>query len=185
MIISKYRQGNFLTMKQNATITKKLVLTALFCALIMVATLFIRIPLPFGYVNLGDGFIFLAALVLGPIWGTLAAGVGSAMADMFGYITYAPATLIIKGAMALAFWVVYQGLGKVIRAELWREIIAGAIGAILMAFGYFVFESFYLSSIALAAVGAPWNLWQGGVGVAVSVIIARILKTTKVFKQFH
>ena len=81
--------------------TKKLVLTALFTALTMVATMFIRIPLPLGYVNLGDAFVLLSVFILGPILGTVAAGVGSTIADLFGYITYAPGTLIIKTAMAI------------------------------------------------------------------------------------
>ena len=44
--------------------TKKLVLTALFMALTVVATMFIRVPLLLGYVNLGDafGFYFRARL---------------------------------------------------------------------------------------------------------------------------
>ena len=75
--------------------TKKLVITALFMALTMVATMFIRIPLPLGYVNLGDVFVLLSVFVLGPIYGTIAAGVGSGLADLFGFVKYAPGTLII------------------------------------------------------------------------------------------
>lgn len=172
-------------MKQQKITTKKLVLTAMFTALVMVATLFVRIPLANGYVNLGDGFIFVAAFVLGPFWGTLAAALGSALADTFGYIAYAPATFFIKGAMAILFWLVNHALGKIIRSDFWTTIIAGVLGAVLMAFGYFVFESFFLSSIALAAVGAPWNLLQGGVGVAVAVAILRILKATKVMERLR
>ncbi len=172
-------------MKQKKSITKKIVLTALFTALIMVATLFIRIPLPFGYVNLGDGFIFLAAFLLGPFWGTLAAGLGSATADAFGYIIYAPATLVIKSAMAFAAWLAYQALVKIIRSPFWSEIIAGVLGALVMAFGYFVFECFLLSSVELAAVGLPWNLLQGGIGIVVAAIISRVLNATKVLELFR
>lgn len=174
-----------MSMKHEKSITKKLVLTALFTALIMVATLFIRIPLPFGYVNMGDGIILFAVLALGPAWGTLAAGLGAAMADIFGYITYAPATLIIKAAMAICFWAARNGLAKIIHAPLFCDLIAGILAAILMAFGYFVFEIFLLSSVELAALGLPWNLLQGGVGVAVAIIISRILSTTKVLARIR
>ena len=88
--------------------TKKLVTTALFMALTMVATMFIRIPLPLGYVNLGDAFIFLAVFILGPVCGAIAGGVGAGLADLFGYITYAPGTLVIKAAMAIVAWLIYQ-----------------------------------------------------------------------------
>ena len=58
--------------------TKKLVATALFMALTIVATMFIRIPLPLvGYVNLGDVFIFLSVFILGPLCGALVGGVGA------------------------------------------------------------------------------------------------------------
>ena len=44
--------------------TKKLVFTALFTAFIMIFTAFVRVPLPLGYVNLGDAFVLLAVFVL-------------------------------------------------------------------------------------------------------------------------
>ena len=96
---------------QNIT-TKKLVTTALMMALTMVATMFIRIPLPLGYVNLGDVFVLLSVFILGPIYGTISTGIGSGLADLFGYISYAPGTLIIKSAMALVAWIIYQILLK-------------------------------------------------------------------------
>ena len=92
--------------------TKKLVLTALLMALTVVATMFIRIPLPMGYVNLGDAFVLLSVFMLGPIYGTIAAGVGSTLADLLGYPTYAPGTLIIKTVMALVAFVIYKLLLK-------------------------------------------------------------------------
>lgn len=70
---------------------RTLVLAALFAALACVATMVIQIPSPMnGYVNLGDCFVLLAGWVLGPVYGSLAAGIGSALADMFtGYMHYA------------------------------------------------------------------------------------------------
>ena len=81
--------------------TKNLALTALFIALCTLVTMFIRIPLPTsGYANLGDAMVLLAAWVLGPVYGALAAGLGSALADLIGYPIYAPATFIIKFLVA-------------------------------------------------------------------------------------
>ena len=83
--------------------TKKIVMAALIAALTCVATMIIKIPSPLeGYLNLGDCVVLLAGWTLSPIYGFLAAGLGSALADMFsGYVVYAPATLIIKDIMAL------------------------------------------------------------------------------------
>ena len=163
--------------------TKKLVQTALFTALTIVATLFIRIPLPLGYIHLGDGFVFLSVLLLGPIWGTVAAGIGSTLADVFGYITYAPATLIIKSAMAILFWLVYQCLLKATKKRLLAEIVAGIVGTLVMAFGYFLFETLLVATAGVAIVNVPWNLLQGAVGILLSTTIIRIMIATKTLKM--
>ena len=165
--------------------TKKLVITALFMALTMVATMFIRIPLPLGYVNLGDVFVLLSVFVLGPICGTIAAGIGSGLADLFGYITYAPGTLIIKSAMALVAWLIYTLLLKVTNKKMLAEIVGGIVGAILMACGYFLYEMLFFTTAAVAIVNAPWNLLQGGIGVALSVIIMRVLTATKALEKLN
>ena len=165
--------------------TKKLVLTALSMALTMVATLFIRIPLPLGYVNLGDVFVLLSVFILGPVYGTLAGGIGAGLADLFGYISYAPGTLIIKCAMALIAWLIYSLLLKTTNKKVLAEIVGGVVGAIVMAFGYFVYEILFFTTPAVAIVNAPWNLIQGGVGVALSVIIMRVLSATKTLDKLN
>lgn len=165
--------------------TKKLVMTALFMALTMIATMFIRIPLPLGYVNLGDVFVLLSVFVLGPICGTIAAGIGSGLADLFGYITYAPGTLIIKSAMALVAWLIYTLLLKVTNKKILAEIVGGIVGAILMACGYFLYELLFFTTAAVAIVNAPWNLLQSGIGVALSVIIMRVLTATKALEKLN
>ena len=89
-------------MKQ--TKLRTLILAAMFAALTCVATMIIHIPSPIGgYFNLGDCMVLLSAFVLGPVWGTAAGGIGSALADVIcGYFIYAPGTLVIKALMALA-----------------------------------------------------------------------------------
>ena len=165
--------------------TKKLVLTALFTALITVATMFIRIPLPYGYVNLGDAFIFLAVLILGPILGTFAAGIGSAIADTFGYITYAPGTLIIKALMAITTYLTYIILLKTTKKKIISEILAGIAGTIVMAFGYFAYESLFFISVGASIINVPYNIVQGLVGVFIAVAIMRVLTTTKVLDKIQ
>jgi uncharacterized membrane protein len=84
--------------------TKKIILTGLMMALVTVATMVFIVPVPFtsGYIHLGDSMIFLSVLILGWRYGAVAAGVGSALADLFvGYANWAPWTLCIKGIMAL------------------------------------------------------------------------------------
>ena len=154
--------------------TKRLVMTALFTTLVLIATMFIRIPIALGYVNLGDAFILLAVFILGPIYGTIAAGLGSGLADLFGYITYAPGTLIIKSLMAFLAWLVYAFLKRLTRKEMLAEIAGGIVGATVMAFGYFAYETLLFTTAAVAIVNVPWNLLQGAVGVALSVAVMRV-----------
>ena len=81
--------------KVNSNKTLRIVLTALMAAMACVATMVIKIPIPAtgGYINLGDSIVLLSGVVLGPVYGGLAAGLGSALADLRGgYGVFAPAT---------------------------------------------------------------------------------------------
>lgn len=68
--------------------TQKIVITSLLAALTCVATIIIKIPSPLkGYLNLGDCVVLLSGWTLLPVYGFLAAGLGSALADLFsGYV---------------------------------------------------------------------------------------------------
>ena len=84
--------------------TFRIVLTALMVCLIMVAILFIRVPIPFtqGYVHLGDAMVFLSVLILGWKYGALASALGGMLGDIIGgFAAWAPWTFAIKGIMAL------------------------------------------------------------------------------------
>ena len=163
----------------NKNSIKKLVFSALFTALITISTMFIRIPLPLGYVNMGDAFIFLAVFILGPLYGTLAAALGSAIADIVGYVVYAPGTLIIKTLMAVTTYYIYHGLRTLTNKNVLAEIIAGLVGSVVMALGYFLYETLFFETAAVAILNAPWNIVQGIVGIALAVAVMRVLEKTK------
>ena len=169
----------------NKLSTKKLIFTAIFMALTTISTMFIRIPLPLGYVNLGDAFVLLLVFILGPVCGTISAGVGSAFADLLGYITYAPGTLIIKTLMAIAVYFTYKLILKASKVSILSQIIAGVVATLIMAFGYFVYETIFFTTAAVAILSLPFNLLQGAVGTAVAVILARILATTKLIDKLN
>ena len=89
----------------------KIVMTAVFAALCYISTTLIQIPIPAtgGYINLGDCFVLLGAFLLGPVYGALAGGIGSALADILSsYTQYALGTFIIKAAMALCAALIYR-----------------------------------------------------------------------------
>ena len=122
---------------------KKLILAALFAALSCVATMSIRIPTPgtSGYIHPGDAIVILSGVILGPVWGFLAGGIGSALSDLIGgYFIYVPITFVIKGLVALAAGLLYQKVGKNQKSRYIAVILGGVADIILVAGGYFVCE---------------------------------------------
>lgn len=156
--------------------TKKIVLSSLLAALTCVATMIIRLPSPLdGYINLGDGVVLLCGWLLSPIYGFLAAGIGSGLADILsGYVAYAPATFVIKGAMALLAY----GIAKSLRTRT-RPLIAQLVSIItaeaVMIGGYLLFESFIYGFIP-SLVNAPVNALQGLAGLIVGLILVRVFE---------
>ena len=158
---------------------KKLVTASLLAALTCVATMIIKIPSPMkGYLNLGDCVVLLAGWILSPGYSFLAAGLGSALADIFsGYMTYAPATFVIKGLMALVACFGYRLLHKKL-GSLVSDIISGIAAEILMVLGYFVFERF-LYGFVPSMVNVPANAVQGVAGIIIGVALVKILEKSK------
>ena len=164
----------------NNSKTKKLVMAALLAALCCVATMIIKIPSPLkGYLNLGDCVVLLSGWLLSPDYGFLAAGVGSALADIFsGYVTYAPATFVIKGLMALIAYYGFKILGNKI-GNLPSRIISGIVAETVMVLGYFVFEGFLYGFIP-SLVNIPANGMQGIAGVIIAVALIKLLGKSRI-----
>lgn len=155
---------------------KKLILAALFAALSCVATMSIRIPTPgtSGYIHPGDAIVILSGVILGPVWGFLAGGIGSALSDLIGgYFIYVPITFVIKGLVALAAGLLYQKVGKNQKSRYIAVILSGVADIILVAGGYFVCEFFIYGAGAAASI--PANIIQGVGGLVISCILYPIL----------
>ena len=155
---------------------KKLILAALFAALSCVATMSIRIPTPGtgGYIHPGDAIVILSGVILGPVWGFFAGGIGSALSDLIGgYFVYVPITFVIKGLVALAAGLLYQKVGKNQKSRYIAVILGGVADIILVAGGYFVCEFFIYGAGAAASI--PANIIQGVGGLVISCILYPIL----------
>lgn len=155
---------------------KKLILAALFAALSCVATMSIRIPTPGtgGYIHPGDAIVILSGVILGPVWGFLAGGIGSALSDLIGgYFIYVPITFVIKGLVALAAGLLYQKVGKNQKSRYIAVVLGGVADIILVAGGYFVCEFFIYGAGAAASI--PANIIQGVGGLVISCILYPIL----------
>lgn len=168
---------------KNKNATQKLVFAALLAALTCVATVIIKIPSPLkGYLNLGDCVVLTAGWLLSPLYGFLAAGLGSALADLFsGYFVYAPATFLIKGLMALAAWCTYKALNKKINNPVSR-IISAVVAELIMIGGYYIFEGF-IYGFEASLVNMPANAVQGVAGLVLGFALIKILEKTKISFQ--
>ncbi len=161
---------------------QKIVLSGVFAALIFVMTAFLSFPLPGGgYANLGDCFVLLAGLLIGPVYGGIAAAVGSAFADLFaGFGIYAPVTFAIKGIMAAVFALI---VGKATaKLGIIRLTLSAVLSEIIMVLGYFLFETL-LYGIVGSAVNIAGNSVQGIVGAASAIILSSVLIKTGITKK--
>ena len=158
------------------TKTKNIVMASLFAALVCVATMIVKIPSPLkGYLNLGDCVVLLSGWMLTPTYGFLAAGIGSALADIFsGYALYAPATFIIKGLMALISFYLFKLMNKKAPSLLSRTV-SGVVAEIFMVLGYLLFEGI-LYGFAPSLVNVPANGVQGIAGLVIGVILIKIFE---------
>lgn len=165
---------------------KSIVTASLFAAIICVATFIIKIPSPAtnGYFNLGDCFVILAGFLLSPVYAALAAGLGSALADILaGYVQYAPATFIIKALMALSVCLIIRVFKN--RHRLISRICAGFSAEIIMVLGYFGYEATVLGYGLAAAGSIVSNIMQGIVGIiSATVIISAINKNKNLSDYF-
>lgn len=159
--------------------TKQLVMAALMAALTCVATMIIKIPSPLkGYLNLGDCVVLVSGWMLSPAYGFLAAGIGSALADVFsGYLVYVPATFVIKGMMAVTAFYGFKFLNKKGSNSMAR-IISGIMAEIVMVLGYYVFEGF-LYGFGPSAVNIPANGMQGIAGLIIGIALIKIFEKNR------
>ena len=170
-------------MKKKINIVK-LIMSALFAALTCIFTMLpMGIPsLTQGYIHFGDCFVLLSGWYLGP-YGVLAAGIGSMLTDILGgYLIYAPATLIIKGVVALiaALFLKLAANGK----PFGFRLLGGVVAELFMAVGYYLYSATVMGyGFIASAAEIPNNLVQGGVGVAAAILLAQIIDTTGVLKK--
>ena len=153
-----------------------MVIAALMAALACVVTMIIKVPSPLkGYLNLGDCIVLVSGWILSPGYAFLAAGLGSALADLFSsYALYAPATFIIKGTMALIAHVAFKFLqGRI--GRLTSQLLGAFLAEIVMIMGYFVFEGF-LYGFVPSLVNIPANAVQGAAGIVIGIILVKILE---------
>ena len=183
-------------MKRQVFTTRRIVFAAMMAALTAAGSA-LRITMPLSIAgttsfHLGNIMCALSGILLGPGFGGLAAGLGSAIYDMFNpaYIDEAWLTFLMKGFYGLA-------AGSVIRlSKKDPAYVNSALAALAGALGYavlYLLKSYYKAMwIQRVAAGAAWivvldklpaTIFNG----AVAVIFAPVLAITihKALKQNH
>lgn len=161
---------------KNKISTNKLVITALFAALACVATMIINVPIPAtkGYINVGDTIVLLSAWIIGGWYGAIAAGIGSALADIILSATYfAPGTLVIKFLMAIVASLIYVRFNKINVNKYVGYIVSAIVAEAIMILGYFLYESIILGYGLGAVPAILGNIIQaiGSIILAVATIV--------------
>lgn len=159
--------------------TKMICLTGMFMALICLATLFFKVPIPLGYAHLGNGFIFLAAVFLRNPYALVAAGVGSALADLLGgFAEWIFPTLLIKCVMgALISQIATHGNVRSV-----RTFLAVFLGMLEMVAGYTLSGIVLYGSVAAGLSQIPGLLAEGIVGMVLFYAVGIIFEKTGVKK---
>lgn len=154
---------------------RRLIFSALFAAIIFVATSYLKVPLPvMGYVHLGDGIIFLASSLLPLPYAIAVAAVGASLADlMAGYTQYILATFILKALTAAVF---SSRKGRSVNL---RNITALVPAIIINAGGYYLFEAILYSSFVSPLANIPFNVIQSVCGAIIFILLRIIIDKTR------
>lgn len=170
---------NFFKEKNGSSAVKRLVVSALFTAMVAVATMIIKIPTPLkGYANIGDAAVLLSGWMLPAPYAFAAAAIGSALADfLLGYAVYIPTTFVIKGVMALIAFFAFRLLSKRI-GSLVSWLIGAVTAELFMVGGYYLFEG-VLYGFAPSLVNIPANAMQGVISLVIGILAVSALSKTK------
>ena len=122
-------------------------------------------------------------MILGKKYGSLAAGIGSAFADIFsGYAYYAPTTFIVKFLVALTAATLYKILTNHGVKELIAMIPCGLADIFFVVTGYFI-HSYITEGVGPALLSVPSNAVQGCSGLVVAAILLPILTAVPDIKR--
>ncbi len=161
---------------------------SMLAAMTCVATMIIKVPTvgTGGYVNIGDAMVLISAWIMGNPYGALAAATGSALADILsGYVSYAPATAIIKFAMAFLAALITGSMKKNHSPRFAAHIASSIVAEIIMVAGYFLYESTVLGYGMGAAASVVSNAVQGGVCIVLGNALVQVLLRIPAIAAFN
>lgn len=165
----------------------RLVMTALLAALVFCGSkLEIILPLSIGgntRFHLGNIMCALSGILLGPWWGGLAAGLGSALYDCTSplYIAEAPITFVTKGLYGLIAGLIFVAVFR--RKATYPAMVVSTTGAAVSYMVIYLAKTFFYNSMFLGGMtaSAAWGavvlkvsstLFNGGVAIVLAPLLA-------------
>lgn len=150
----------------------KITYTAIFTALILLATSVIKIStgLGEGYIHLGDCFVYLSACVLPFPYCLIASALGGALADILGgFAIWSVPTAIIKMLITSPFAIVCKKSVKILNK---KTVLMTVVSGVITILGYFIAECI-LYSVASATLSIIGNTIQAVASGILFIIIAK------------
>ncbi len=150
----------------------KVVKLVVFTALVFVATVVLQIytPATRGYFNLGETAIYAIAAITPPLETAIAAGVGSAIADLVtGYPYFAPGTLVIKfcEGFVVSYLALYLRRRPYSLAKVLSVIASLTVGAVITTLGIFKLSGVAeLTSVPISILGFKATLISGKINLS-------------------
>ena len=165
----------------------RLVMTALLAALVFCGSkLEIILPLSIGgntRFHLGNIMCALSGILLGPWWGGLAAGLGSALYDCTSplYIAEAPITFVTKGLYGVIAGAVFVAVFR--RKATYPAMAVSTVCAAVSYIIIYLAKTFFYNSMLLEGMSAsaawvatvlkvPSSLFNGGVAIVLAPLLA-------------
>lgn len=145
---------------------KKITTTALAISLVCVSTVIIHIPIPLGYMHLGNICILLCSYLFPGEIGLLAGGVGSALADLLtGYPQWILPTLMIKGMMGFVGSKMIHCGKKQPNMQSSRTLSGVIASIVIMIAGYTIAGSIMYGSVTTGIAQIPGLAIEGILGI--------------------
>ena len=158
---------------------RQVAFVGIMAALVYVTSAYLQINIPTAIgstrLHMGNVMCLLSGLLLGPLQGGLAAGIGSMFFDLTNpmYIASAPFTFAFKFLMAWICGIIAHKCGKEV---LWKIIVGAAVGAVsyvILYLGKSFIEDHFILGLPLNAV--MLTVTQKGLVSTVNGIIAAVV----------
>ena len=150
--------------------TLRIVIAAMFAAMIAVMTAFVQIKTPTGgYVHLGDSMIYLAASFLPMPYAILAAAIGGGIADLLVYPETIIYTIIIKAINAVFFSA--KGDKLLTKRNALMTIPSGLVTVVGYSLSKLIRQLLAGDSFHSAVVNALWKIPENSIQAVASALI--------------